>query len=124
MAAATASTYELPPVTTIALVRDDLVEELARAEALVVANRHEEAVEQLEALWSEARDEAPLALRQRLALAWSELQLGHLDRAGELLSHAESIAKSPRFDAADRAEVTFGQGCVAFQKNQVAEAIT
>jgi tetratricopeptide (TPR) repeat protein len=124
MAAAVAPTYELPPLTTLALVRDDLVADLERAEALVVANCHQEAVVQLETLWSEARDEAPLALRQRLALAWSELQLGHLDRAGELLAHAESIAQSARFDAADRAEVTFGQGCVAFQKNQVAEAIT
>jgi tetratricopeptide (TPR) repeat protein len=123
MAAATAS-YELPPVTTLALVRDDLVEELARAEALVVANRHDEAVEQLEELWEEARDDATLALRQRLALAWSELYRGNLERAGELLAHAEGIAKSPRFDAGDRAEVTFGQGCVAFQKHQVAEAIT
>src|SRR6185312_5062385 len=74
--------------------------------------------------WSEARDDAPLALRQRLALAWSELYRGNLDHAGDLLAHAESIAKSPRFDAADRAEVTFIQGCVALQKNEVAEAIT
>jgi tetratricopeptide (TPR) repeat protein len=123
MAAAVASTFDLPPVTTLSLVRDDLVVDLAEAEALVVANRHDEAVEQLEALWADARGDAALALRQRLALAWSELQRGNLEHADELLAQAAGIAQSSRFDAADRAEVTFRQGCVTFQKNQVAEAI-
>jgi tetratricopeptide (TPR) repeat protein len=123
MAAAVASAFDLPPVTALALVHDDLVEQLVRAEALVVANRHDEAVERLEELWAEVRGDAALALRQRLALAWSELYRGQLEHADELLAQAEGIAKSPRFDAADRAEVTFRQGCVTFQKNHIAEAI-
>ena len=57
-------------MTTLTLVRDDLACALARAESLVAANRHEEAVAQLEELWAEVRGETALLLRQRLALAW------------------------------------------------------
>lgn len=46
--AVVASLYELPPVTTLSLVRDDVAEQLAGAEALVEANRHDEAVARLE----------------------------------------------------------------------------
>jgi hypothetical protein len=46
--AAVAPLRELPPVTTLSLVRDDVAEQLAGAEALVEANRHDEAVARLE----------------------------------------------------------------------------
>jgi hypothetical protein len=101
--AAAASFFELPPVTTLALVRDDLADLLAGAEQLVAANRHDEAVEELDELWSGVRADAPLALRHRLALSWSEMYRGELEHATELLDHAETIVQSPRFDAGDRA---------------------
>ncbi len=45
---AAASYAELPPVTTLALVCDDLAIALANVEQLVEEGRHDEAVEHLE----------------------------------------------------------------------------
>ena len=120
--AAAASYVELPPVTTLTLVRDDLADVLASAEQLVAKNCHDEAVEQLEELWPALRADVTLALRQRLALAWSEMYRGELDRAAELLDHAGAIVNSPRFDAADRAEILYRRGCVAFKRAEIADA--
>lgn len=120
--AAAATLYELPPVTTLTLVRDDVADDLARAEALVEANRHDDAAAQLEELWQLVRADHGLALRQRLALAWSEMYRGNLTHAAELLQHAEGIAQQPRFDAADRAEVVYRRGCLELQRGNVAEA--
>ena len=120
--AAAASYVELPPVTTLTLVRDDLADSLARVELLVADSRHDEAVEQLEELWPALRADVTLALRQRLALAWSEMYRGELERAAELLDHAGTIVNSPRFDAGDRAEILYRRGCVAFKRAEIAEA--
>jgi tetratricopeptide (TPR) repeat protein len=120
--AAAAVTYELPPVTTLALVRDDVVDALASAEHLVDQNRHDDAVEQLEALWPDVRNDAALALRQRLALSWSEMYRGNLDHAAALLEHAQTLAKASRFDAAHRADVLYRRGCVALKRGSVADA--
>src|ERR1700687_1861759 len=120
--AAAASYLELPPVTTLALVRDDLADALAAAEQLVAENRHDEAAEELEDLWSGVRADAALALRHRLAFSWSEMSRGELEHAVELLEHAETIVQSPRFDAGDRAEVLYRRGCVALKSAAVADA--
>jgi tetratricopeptide (TPR) repeat protein len=120
--AAAASFRELPPVTTLALVRDDVADALGVAEELVAQHRHDEAVERLEDLWNELRGNAPLALRQRLALSWSEMYRGKLEHAAELLEHAGVIAQSPRFDAADRAEILYRRGCVALKCAAIAHA--
>jgi tetratricopeptide (TPR) repeat protein len=121
--AAAASIPELPPVTTLRLVRrDEIGEAFADAESLLARQRYVDAAAELHALWDDARHDPVLALRQRLALAWCELYLGELDAAADLLEHAETIARSPRFDAADRAEVLFRQGCVTFNQGEVAEA--
>lgn len=109
-------------MTTLTLVRDDAAAALSRAERLVAENRHEEAAESLEALWADVRGDAPLALRQRLALSWAEMYRGRLGEAAELLAHAEGIVQSPRFDAADRAEVLYRRGCVALKSADVPEA--
>ena len=119
---AAANYTELPPLTTLALVRDDLADALAAAEELVAAGRHDEAVEELETLWPEVRGNVSLALRHRLALSWSEMYRGELEHAAELLEHAETIVQSPRFDAGDRAEVLYRRGCVALKQGKVADA--
>lgn len=108
-------------MSTLALVRAD-DGELASAEALLAAGDYASAAEALEQLWDDVRSDPALALRQRLALAWAHLYLGRLDEAASVLEHAAGIAQSPRFDAADRAEVVFRQGCVAFNRMQPAEA--
>ena len=120
--AAAAATYELPPVTTLTLVRDDVLDALAAAEHLVEQNAHDEAVEQLENIWSDVRNDAALALRQRLALSWSEMYRGNLDHAAELLEHAQSLAKGARFDASHRADVMYRRGCVALKRGRAADA--
>jgi tetratricopeptide (TPR) repeat protein len=117
-----ASLIELPPLTTLTLVRDDAETALSQAERLVAENRHEEAAAALEALWDDVRGDAALALRQRLALSWAEMYLGHLEDAAELLAHADRIVQSSRFDAADRAEVLYRHGCVALKGAEIAEA--
>jgi tetratricopeptide (TPR) repeat protein len=121
--AAAASLPELPPVTTLHLVpRDENEDAFADAEALLARQRYADAAVELHALWEDARNDPTLALRQRLGLAWCELYLGELDAAADLLEHAETIARSPRFDAADRGEVLFRRGCVTFNQGDVAEA--
>jgi tetratricopeptide (TPR) repeat protein len=120
---AVAPLLRLPPVTALTLVRDDVADALAHAEALVAANRHGEAVAELEELWLNVRSDQALSLRQRLALSWSEMTLGNLEHAAGLLEQADGIVRSPRFDASDRADVLFRRGCVDFQRGNVAEAI-
>src|SRR5690242_8339234 len=119
--AAAASFLELPPVTELRLVTAD-DSALVAAESLVASYRYAEACAALEELWPDVRHDASLALRQRLALAWARLYLGELDESEQLLEHAAAIAAQPRFDAADRAEVSFRQGCVALQQGRFAEA--
>jgi tetratricopeptide (TPR) repeat protein len=120
--AAAATFVELPPVTTLTLVTDDLAEALLAAEALVDRGHYLEATEQLENLWGDVRSDPTLALRQRLALAWSEMCRGDFDEAVSLLEHAEAIVRSPRFDAGDRAEVLYRRGCVEFKQGEIANA--
>ena len=119
--AAVAHFLELPPVNVLE-ARNDLAELLDAAEQLVADGGYDDAARQLEALWPKVRGDVSLALRHRLALAWSELYRGELDHATELLAHAESIVRSPRFDAADRAEVLYRRGCVEFKRAEIADA--
>ena len=69
-------------------------------------------------------DDAPLALRQRLALAWAEMYARRPRACRRAARAGRGIAQSPRFDAADRAEVLYRQGCVALKRHRVAEAIS
>lgn len=109
-------------MTTLTVVRDDVLEALTSAERLVEQNRHDDAAEQLEELWSDVRHDPALALRQRLALSWSEMYRGELDRAAELLEHARTLTENPRFDASHRADVLYRRGCVALKRGSVADA--
>jgi tetratricopeptide (TPR) repeat protein len=127
-AAAVAHDYELPPYTIGGAVLSDVsagVEAesaVAAAERLVAENRHDDAVARLADVWPETRSEPRLAFRHRLVLSWAEMYLGRLDRARELLQLADAIVVSPRFDAADRAEVVFRHGCLALKRSDVGEA--
>lgn len=118
--AAAAILAELPPVTALTLVRTD--DGLTAAEALVAQHRYAEARAALEDLWGDVRHDGALALRQRLALGWVELYSGELVQAERLFAQADAIAQSPHFDAADRAEVAYRQGCVALKQSRVSDA--
>jgi len=122
--AAAAPFLDVPPLTTLTLVHDGVAEALAAAERLSHAHEHEAAVEELDALWLDIRHDPRLAFRQRLALSWSEMYRGRLDRAAELLVHAEGLAHSPCFDASARAEVLYRRGCVAVKLAQTADAVS
>lgn len=131
MAAAAHLSEVLPPVTAETRNRATLVaapfygeldRALDEAERLAADNHHDAAVRELDEVWDETRTDASLKLRHRLALSWAEMYRGNLDRAGELLQQAQMIVQSPRFDAADRAEVLHRQGCVALKSAEVADA--
>jgi tetratricopeptide (TPR) repeat protein len=96
---------------------------LVEAERLAERGDHELALAQLEEIWSDVRHDPSLALRHRLAAAWAEMYCGRLERATELLRHAEALANLPAFDAADRAEVLYRLGCVTLKTADVPEAI-
>lgn len=119
--AAAAPFSELPPLSTLTLVRTD-DDSLAAAEELLASYRYADAWAALEEVWDDVRHDPALALRQRLALSWAQLYRGDLLEAGRLLDQAEAMAKSPRFDGAERAKVYFQQGCVALKQNHVADA--
>ncbi len=114
--AAAALAYEFPPVT---VASGPLLE---RAEALVRSGRFDDAVDELADVWDEVRADDRLALRHQLALAWAEMYRGDLDEADAALVCGQQIAWSAHFDAADRAEVLYQQGCVAFKRADVAGA--
>ena len=95
---------------------------LAEAEQLACDNHHDEAVRLLEDLWQGTRADAGLTLRHRLALAWSEMYRGNLERAAELAEQADAVSRSPHFDAAERAEALYRRGCIALKRAEVAEA--
>jgi tetratricopeptide (TPR) repeat protein len=124
--AAAAPILELPPVSALTVVdggRTQAETELAAAEALLDGHRFVEAADALRSLWDDVRHDPVLALRQRVALAWADLYLGDLDAAEDSLAHADAIVQSPRFDAADRADVLFRRGCVALKQGDRAEAV-
>jgi tetratricopeptide (TPR) repeat protein len=121
--------YEEPPLVSPApfltvLPGADVENRLSRAETLTRNNEHAAALEQLDALWIDVHDEAPLTLRHRLAASWAAMYEGRLEDAAALLAQADAIVQSPHFDAADRASVLFRTGCVALKRSEVAEAVS
>jgi tetratricopeptide (TPR) repeat protein len=111
------------PVLTV-LLGSNVEARLSGAENLTRDNQHVAALAQLAALWDDVHDDAPLALRHRLASAWAEMYEGRLDVASALLVQADAIVQSPHFDAADRATVLHRTGCVAYKRHEIAEAIS
>ena len=108
------------PVFTV-LPGLDVERRLVNAENLTRDNDHAAALEQLELLWPDLHDDAPLALRHRLAASWAEMYRAGLDgrrpaRAGRLDRAVTSLRWT------DRAAVLYRTGCVALKRQDVAEA--
>src|SRR6185437_12328645 len=81
--------YEEPPLVSPApfltvLPGADVENRLSRAETLTRNNEHAAALEQLDALWIDVHDEAPLTLRHRLAASWAAMYEGRLEDAAAL----------------------------------------
>jgi tetratricopeptide (TPR) repeat protein len=96
--------------------------EAGTAERLLEAHRYDEAL----GTFRGARSSAA-ASRTRLRLlrgeAWALLRTGRLDEALSVLEEAASLAVSPGFTDADRAEVVFLVGVVRYQQSSIDEAI-
>jgi tetratricopeptide (TPR) repeat protein len=121
--------FEEPPLVSPApfltvIPGADVENRLSHAERLTRNNEHAAALEQLDGLWADVHDDAPLALRHRLAASWATMYEGRLEDAAALLAQADAIVQSPHFDAADRASVLFRTGCVALKRSEVAEAVS
>ena len=113
-----------PPVGPFVVLPGGVVPRLGDVEKLLAANRHAEALLELEELWPDVVHDLALALRHRLAEAWARMYLGELDRAGDLLRQAELAVRSPHFEGPEQAEVLFRRGCLAFLSGDVAGAVS
>ena len=98
---------------------------IARAEAALESNRHEDAVAELEriaaALPSVAAPE--LELRALLAESWARMYLGEVRQAIETLDRARDLAEAPSFTDVDRGEVLYRLGCCRYKLSSISTAV-
>lgn len=98
---------------------------LARAEALAVSHRHDEALP----LFAEAReavavaDSAELEVQALVGEAWSLAETGAARAALELLARAREHVERPQFSDVDRADVVFRQGVCRYRLSSIATAV-
>ena len=98
---------------------------LARAEALLEANRDDEAAAEYESLVPAARATGLLELQVRALVGAGRvsMRLGGVRPALELLNEARTIAEGPGFSDVERAEVLFALGVCRHQLNSNQTAI-
>jgi len=98
---------------------------LTRAEALIEANRDDEAAAEYESLVPAARATGLLELQVRALVGAGRvsMRLGGVRPALELLNEARSIAEGPGFSDVERAEVLFALGVCRHQLNSNQTAI-
>jgi tetratricopeptide (TPR) repeat protein/DNA-binding XRE family transcriptional regulator len=98
---------------------------LARAEALLVADRDEEAAADYDALVPAARATGlpELEVRAFMGAGRAQIRLGQLRPALDLLNEARSIAEGTGFSDVERAEVLFYLGICRYQLNSIQTAI-
>jgi tetratricopeptide (TPR) repeat protein len=98
---------------------------LARAEALAVSHRHDEALE----LYREARGSAGVAASVELEVqaltgeAWSLAETGAARDGLELLARARELVERPQFSDVDRADVLFRLGVCRYRMSSIASAV-
>jgi tetratricopeptide (TPR) repeat protein len=125
----TAAVLTLPPVTPApaprapADARGRWVLALRQAEQLVDAAAYDEALDVLADV-NVLSDEAPdLALRSLFTESWARMYVGEIDRAAALLEQARSLAESPYFSDADRAEAVYRLACCRSKVGRTSNAI-
>jgi tetratricopeptide (TPR) repeat protein len=98
---------------------------IARAEAALESSNFTDCLREVERiepiLGSISAPE--LELRAHLAKSWALMYLGSLREALGLLDDARSLAESPAFSDADRAEVLYRLGCCRLKLNSVSTAV-
>jgi tetratricopeptide (TPR) repeat protein len=105
--------------------RGRLEASLARAETLIEAHRNEEAASEYEQLVPAARATGiqEIAVRALVGAARTQMRLGGLRRALDLLAEARDLSESPSFSDLERAEVYFALGVCRVQLNSVQTAL-
>src|SRR5919199_1316430 len=98
---------------------------LARAEALVEADRNDEALEQLADVRSAvlATGLPELDVTHLVTAARAHLTKGDVRQAIDLLTRARSLAEGPEFSDVDRAEVLFRLGTCRYAMSSIATAV-
>jgi tetratricopeptide (TPR) repeat protein len=98
---------------------------LARAEALIEALENEDAAAEYEKLVPAARAMGvpELTVRALVGAGRTQMRLGALRPALELLNEARALAEAGNFSDVERAEVLFALGVCRFQLNSVQTAI-
>jgi tetratricopeptide (TPR) repeat protein len=98
---------------------------LARADALMQAHHHDEAVEAYENVKTAilSTGSADLEVRELSGEAWARMERGELRKAVDLLNRARSVAESPEFSDVDRADVLFRLGVCRYKLSSIATAV-
>jgi tetratricopeptide (TPR) repeat protein len=113
-------------VGVAAETRDRVEATLARAEALTLGNRAEEALELFTAVRTEvgATGAPELELRALVGHARALVRIGGMRDALALLADARALAEGPAFSDVDRADVLLRMGICRYMLASIATAVT
>jgi tetratricopeptide (TPR) repeat protein len=98
---------------------------IARAEAALESNQHQEAVDELAQLGTavEAAAVPALQFRALLAESWGRMNIGEVREAIARLDVARRLADGPGFSEVDRAEVLYRLGVCRYKLSSIASAV-
>ena len=98
---------------------------IARAEAALESNQHQEAVDELAQLGTavEAAAVPALQFRALLAESWGRMNIGEVREAIARLDAARQLADGPGFSEVDRAEVLYRLGVCRYKLSSIASAV-
>ena len=98
---------------------------IARAEAALESNQHQEAVDELAQLGTavEAAAVPALQFRALLAESWGRMNIGEVREAIARLDVARQLADGPGFSEVDRAEVLYRLGVCRYKLSSIASAV-
>jgi tetratricopeptide (TPR) repeat protein len=98
---------------------------IARAEAALESNQHQDAVDELAQLGTavEAAAVPALQFRALLAESWGRMNVGEVREAIARLEVARQLADGPGFSDVDRAEVLYRLGVCRYKISSIASAV-
>jgi tetratricopeptide (TPR) repeat protein len=98
---------------------------IARAEAALESNSHQEAVDELAQLGGALESVAVPALQLRALLAdsWGRMNLGEVRDAIARLEAARQLAEAPTFSDVDRAEILYRLGVCRYKLSSISTAV-
>ncbi|HXL43796.1 MAG TPA: helix-turn-helix domain-containing protein [Gaiellaceae bacterium] len=98
---------------------------IARAEAALESNSHQDAVDELAQLGGALESVAVPALQLRALLAdsWGRMNLGEVREAIARLEAARQLAEAPTFSDVDRAEILYRLGVCRYKLSSISTAV-